>query len=42
LRERRAHQAVVVDAAGRPSGLLTIQDLLGTLLGEAAPHRAGT
>jgi CBS domain containing-hemolysin-like protein len=42
LRERRAHQAVVVDAAGRASGLVTIQDLLGALLGEVVPHRAGS
>jgi len=33
LREKRAHQAVVVDAAERPIGLITIQDLLEALLG---------
>ena len=35
LRERRAHQAVVVDAPGHAIGLLTIQDVLGELLGPA-------
>ena len=38
LREKRAHQAVVVDAADRPVGLITIQDLLEALLG-AEPAR---
>jgi CBS domain containing-hemolysin-like protein len=32
LREKRAHQAVVVGADGRAAGLITIQDLLGELL----------
>lgn len=36
LRERRAHQAVVVDAGGRAVGLITIQDVLGELLGPQA------
>ena len=36
LRERRAHQAVVVDAADRAVGLITIQDVLGELLGPSA------
>jgi CBS domain containing-hemolysin-like protein len=36
LRERRAHQAVVVDAADRPLGLITIQNLLEALLGAGA------
>ena len=36
LRERRAHQAVVVDASGRAVGLITIQDVLGELLGPQA------
>jgi CBS domain containing-hemolysin-like protein len=35
LRERRAHQAVVVDAPGHAIGLITIQDVLGELLGAA-------
>jgi putative hemolysin len=33
LRERRAHSAVVTDANGKALGIVTIQDLLGTLLG---------
>jgi CBS domain containing-hemolysin-like protein len=33
LRERRTHQAIVVDAAGRTLGVLTIQDVLTELLG---------
>jgi CBS domain containing-hemolysin-like protein len=33
LRERRAHSAVVVDPTGTAVGLVTIQDLLGELLG---------
>ena len=33
LRERRVHQGVVVDAAGRALGLITIQDVLNELLG---------
>ena len=36
LRERRAHQAVVVDSGGRAVGLITIQDVLGELLGPQA------
>jgi len=36
LRERRAHQAVVVDAQDRPVGLITIQNLLEALLGAGA------
>ena len=36
LRERRAHQAVVVDAADTPVGLITIQDLLEALVGVGA------
>ena len=36
LRERRAHQAVVVNDAGRGVGLITIQDVLGELLGPPA------
>lgn len=34
LRERRAHQGVVVDAAGRAIGLITIQDVVSELLHE--------
>lgn len=33
LRERRVHSAIVADAQGRAVGLVTIQDLLGALLG---------
>jgi CBS domain containing-hemolysin-like protein len=33
LREKRAHQAVVVDAAGATVGVITIQDVLGEFLG---------
>ena len=32
LRNRRAHQAIVVDGAGQLTGLITIQDVLGELL----------
>jgi CBS domain containing-hemolysin-like protein len=34
LRERRAHQGVVVDATGRAIGLITIQDVVSELLHE--------
>jgi CBS domain containing-hemolysin-like protein len=33
LRERRNHQALVVDAAGEVAGLITLEDVLGELLG---------
>src|SRR5215831_16279148 len=33
LRERRSHQALVVDAAGRVTGMITLEDVLGELLG---------
>ena len=33
LRERRSHQALVVDAANRVVGLITLEDVLGELLG---------
>jgi magnesium and cobalt exporter, CNNM family len=33
LRERRSHQALVVDAADRVVGLITLEDVLGELLG---------
>jgi CBS domain containing-hemolysin-like protein len=36
LRERRAHQAVVVDGTDVPVGLITIQDLLEALVGVGA------
>ena len=35
LREKRVHQAVVVDRPGHAVGVITIQDLLGELLGAA-------
>ena len=33
LRERRSHQALVVDAAGAVAGMITLEDVLGELLG---------
>jgi putative hemolysin len=36
LRERRSHQALVVDAAGSVVGLITLEDVLGELLGGVA------
>ena len=33
LRERRTHQALVVDAAGAVAGMITLEDVLGELLG---------
>ena len=33
LRERRSHQALVVDAAGQVVGMITLEDVLGELLG---------
>jgi CBS domain containing-hemolysin-like protein len=41
LRERRAHAAVVTDAQGRALGLITIQDVLGELLGLEADQSGG-
>jgi CBS domain containing-hemolysin-like protein len=41
LRERRAHSAIVIDAAGRLVGLITMQDVLGELLGAARPSVPG-
>jgi CBS domain containing-hemolysin-like protein len=38
LRERRAHQAVVVDPMDRPMGLITIQDVLEALVGQTTPR----
>lgn len=40
LRNRRAHQAIVVDGNGRLTGLITIQDVLGELL-NVRPARPG-
>ena len=42
LREHRMHLAVLVDAAGALTGLITIQDLLGALLGQGAQEPART
>jgi CBS domain containing-hemolysin-like protein len=42
LRERRAHQAVVVDAGGRTIGLVTIQDVLGAMLDATEPGPGAT
>jgi CBS domain containing-hemolysin-like protein len=36
LRERRSHQALVEDAAGAVVGLITLEDVLGELLGGVA------
>lgn len=36
LRERRTHQALVVDAGGRLAGLITLEDVLAELLGGIA------
>jgi putative hemolysin len=36
LRERRSHQAIVVDASGTVAGLITLEDVLGELLGTVA------
>jgi CBS domain containing-hemolysin-like protein len=33
LRERRTHQALVVDGAGAVVGMITLEDVLGELLG---------
>ncbi len=41
LRERRAHQAVVVDRDERALGLVTIQDILGEMLHSTAAADAG-
>jgi CBS domain containing-hemolysin-like protein len=38
LRERRMHLAVLVDHTGDVTGLITIQDLLGELLGHVGPE----
>jgi CBS domain containing-hemolysin-like protein len=37
LRERRVHLAILTDGASRMVGLITIQDLLGELLGHGSP-----
>jgi CBS domain containing-hemolysin-like protein len=36
LRERRSHQALVVDASGAVVGLITLEDVLGELIGGVA------
>jgi putative hemolysin len=36
LRERRSHQALVVDAGGAVVGMITLEDVLGELLGTVA------
>ncbi|MEO8481821.1 MAG: hemolysin family protein [Acidobacteriota bacterium] len=41
LRERRAHSAVAIDRQGRALGLVTIQDLLGQLLGLSRATASG-
>ena len=41
LRERRSHQAIVADRAGRVAGLITLEDVLGELLGNVADELKG-
>jgi CBS domain containing-hemolysin-like protein len=41
LRERRAHSAIVIDREGHAAGLVTIQDLLGELLGLSRAPASG-
>ncbi|OFW10035.1 MAG: hypothetical protein A3H96_03525 [Acidobacteria bacterium RIFCSPLOWO2_02_FULL_67_36] len=41
LRERRSHQGVVVDAAGAVVGLITLEDVVGELLGGVADEFKG-
>jgi putative hemolysin len=36
LRERRSHQAIVLDAAGKVAGLITLEDVVAELLGGVA------
>ncbi len=39
LRERRTHQALVVDGAGRVAGLITLEDVLAEMLEQNATER---
>jgi putative hemolysin len=41
LRDRRAHQAIVTNAAGAAIGLVTIQDVLNELVGALSAESAG-
>jgi CBS domain containing-hemolysin-like protein len=38
LRERRVHQAVVIDASGVVIGMITIQDVIGAVLNTISPR----
>ena len=41
LRGRRSHQAIVIDEQGRVAGLITLEDVLGELLGNVADEFKG-
>ena len=41
LRERRSHQAIVMDASNRVAGLITLEDVLGELLGNVPDEFKG-
>lgn len=42
FRERRVHQAIVVDEFGRTAGLVTLEDVLAELLGDVADELKST
>lgn len=41
LREKRSHQAIVLDGSNRVAGLITLEDVLGELLGNVADEFKG-